>query len=138
MGGSIVVMEERDYEAWLAGQGGAGGETQLSGEELFAAKTCNTCHRPDSNLQGPYLQGVFGKEEALADGGTVVVDENYLRESILDPAAKVVQGYQPLMPTYKGQLSEEELLQLIIYIKSLGDDQSTTETSDAAGSEAAS
>ena len=118
MGGRIVVMEERDYEAWL---GGAGSATPriATGSELFAAKSCTTCHRPDSNLQAPYLEGAFGREAELADGSRVLVDENYLRESILDPTAKVVKGYQPLMPTYQGQLSEEELLQLILYIKSL-------------------
>ena len=138
MGGSIIVMEKRDYEAWLTERSGEGGAQGLSGEELFAAKTCNTCHRTDSNLQAPYLQGIFGHEVVMADGSSVVVDENYLRESILEPAAKLVEGYQPLMPAYAGQLSEEELLQLIIYIKSLSEDQGTTETSEAAGSEAAS
>jgi cytochrome c oxidase subunit 2 len=65
------------------------------------------------------LDGLFGEPVALADGRTVIADENYLRESILNPAAKIVAGYQPLMPTYKGQLSEEELMQLIRYIKEL-------------------
>ncbi len=134
MGGEIIVMEQRDYEAWLAGEGATGTPRMASGEELFAAKACATCHRPDSNLQGPYLQGIFGEEAELADGSRVLVDEDYVRESILDPTAKIVKGYQPLMPTYKGQLSEDELLQLILYIKSL-DDGSAAEgatTSEAA------
>lgn len=136
MGGSIIVMEQHDYEEWLAGAG-ATTTAALSGEELFVAKTCNTCHRPDSDLQGPYLQGIFGKEVEMADGSTAVVDENYLRESILDPGAQVVKGYQPLMPTYSGQLSEEELLQLIIYIKSLSAEDGGGAT-EVASSEAAS
>ncbi|MEZ5331822.1 MAG: cytochrome c oxidase subunit II [Thermoanaerobaculia bacterium] len=123
MGGSIVVMEPRAYEQWLAlGGATAGGGAPPSGEELFASKVCNTCHRPDSNLQAPYLQGVFGSQVQLASGETVTADENYLRESILDPTAKVVAGYTPLMPTYAGQLTEEEILQLIVYIKSLADE----------------
>ena len=137
MGGSIVVMEERDYEEWLAGNRGAALPGAVSGAELFTAKTCDTCHRPDSDLQGPYLEGIFGHEVEMADGTVVTVDENYLRESILDPGAKVVKGYQPLMPTYSGQLTEEELLQLIIYIKSLGAEEA--EEADAvASNEAAS
>jgi len=136
MGGSIVVMEERDYERWLAGNRGEAVAGAASGAEIFAAKTCNTCHREDSDLQGPYLQGIFGHEVEMADGTTVMVDENYLRESILDPGAQVVKGYQPLMPTYAGQLSEEELLQLIIYIKSLGAEEGAE--ASVASSEAAS
>ncbi len=130
MGGSIVVLEPREYEAWLAGEpvGGAG---LASGADLFKAKACNTCHRPDSNLQGPSLSGIFGAQAELATGGSITVDEDYLRESILDPTEKIVKGYQPLMPTYRGQLSEEELMQLIIYIKSM------SEESDSVGPEAA-
>ena len=138
-------MEERDYEAWLAGNRGTGAPGAVSGAELFTAKTCDTCHRPDSDLQGPYLEGIFGHEVEMTDGSTVIVDEKYLRESILDPGAKVVKGYQPLMPTYSGQLSEEELLQLIIYIKSLGADdgdeageEANDEVTEVASSEAAS
>ncbi len=137
MGGTIEVMEERDYEKWLAARAGEGGPAMASGAELFAARTCDTCHRTDSELQAPYLRGTFGHEVELTDGSMVRVDENYLRESILDPGAKVVKGYQPLMPTYKGQLSEDELLQLIIYIKSLSDDDAA-EASSAASEEAAS
>jgi cytochrome c oxidase subunit II len=119
MGGSIVVMEEHDYEAWLE-RGGAAADVTASGDQLFVTMACSTCHRADSALRAPYLEGLFGSVVHLADGSTATVDENYLRQSILDPTAKVVSGYQPLMPTYKGQLTEEELLQLIIYIKSLG------------------
>jgi cytochrome c oxidase subunit 2 len=119
MGGSIIVMEPREYEAWLADRGGV--ETAAkTGEELFVAQTCNTCHRPDSAVLAPILNGLFGREEQLADGSSVLVDENYLRESILNPAAKIVAGYNAIMPTYQGRISEEELVELILYIKSLG------------------
>jgi cytochrome c oxidase subunit 2 len=118
MGGTIHVMEPGDYEAWLA-EGGAADERLLSGEELFAKYVCNTCHYPDSAARAPILNGVFGTQVALADGARVLVDENYVRESILNPTARVVAGYQPLMPTYKGQIGEEDLIQLIAYIKGL-------------------
>ncbi len=121
MGGAITVMEPREYEQWLARES-TGGTLALAGAELFEAKTCGTCHRSDSDLLGPVLDGLFGHEVTLSTGETAVVDENYLRESILDPGAKVVQGYEnkAVMPTFAGQLSEEELVELISYIKSLG------------------
>jgi len=122
MGGSIVVMEPREYERWLAGGELATAAAPPSGEELFSAKVCDTCHRPDSKLQAPYLQGLFGSAVELVSGETVIADETYLRESILEPGAKVVAGYMAVMPTYAGQLTEEEILQLIVYIKSLGGD----------------
>ncbi|MFN7987418.1 MAG: cytochrome c oxidase subunit II [Thermoanaerobaculia bacterium] len=118
MVGKIHVMEPQDYRAWLAGAPSAGGAV-ASGDELFVAKACNTCHRPDSSARAPVLDGLFGKSVALVDGRTVVADESYVRESILNPAAKVVQGYQPIMPTFKDQVSEEEIVQLIKYIKDL-------------------
>ncbi|MHB8797080.1 MAG: cytochrome c oxidase subunit II [Thermoanaerobaculia bacterium] len=118
MVGKIHVMEPQDYQKWLAGGASAGG-TVASGEELFVAKACNTCHRPDSSARAPVLDGVFGRQVALVDGRAVLVDESYVRESILSPAAKVVQGYQPIMPTFKDQVSEEEIVQLIRYIKEL-------------------
>ncbi len=119
MGGTITVLEPRDYEDWLAAAGPPPAEV-VTGPELFAAKACDTCHRTDSNLQAPYLAGAFGSTVELADGSRATVDEAYLRESMLDPGAKLVKGYAPLMPTYAGQLTEEEIAQLILYIKSLG------------------
>jgi cytochrome c oxidase subunit 2 len=120
MVGHVVVMEPRAYEAWLAGEGTSPrGAALASGGELFIAKSCNTCHRPDSSARAPILNGVFGTQVTLNDGRRALVDEDYVRESILNPAAKVVAGYQPVMPTFKGQVSEEELIQLITYIKSL-------------------
>lgn len=124
MGGTVYAMEPDAYEAWLAREPGAGapgsGEAP-SGEELFTALACTTCHQEGARARGPSLEGLFGSQVDLAGGGTVVADEAYLRESILDPGARVVEGYQPLMPTYQGQVSEDQLLQLIQYIKSLGE-----------------
>lgn len=132
MGGRIVVMEPHDYETWLAA-GTRGPSVAASGEELFQAKACNTCHRPDSAAQAPILSGLFGQPVELESGDTVVADANYLRESILNPTARIVKGYQPLMPTYQGQLNEEEIVQLIGYIKSL---EGGSETHDRAANAA--
>ena len=107
-----------------------------TGAELFSAQTCDTCHKPDSAALAPILNGLFGSEEKLADGSTVLVDEAYIRESILNPAAKVVAGFNAIMPTYQGRLSEEELVGLVLYIKSLGD-QAETGSTEGAGSSAA-
>lgn len=120
MVGKIVVMEPRAYEAWLAGEPAGGAPAAAaSGEQLFVAKACNTCHRPDSSARAPILNGLFGTQVALQDGTKVTADENYVRESILNPGAKIVQGYQPVMPTFKGQVTEEELIQLVNYVKTL-------------------
>jgi cytochrome c oxidase subunit 2 len=117
MGGSVVVMEQADYEAWLSG---VRGQTQVAtGEELFQKYSCYTCHRPDSSARAPILQGLFGKTVKFNDGTDLVVDTNYLRESILNPRARVVEGYQPVMPTFQGQMTEEEVLELVQYIRSM-------------------
>lgn len=116
--GEVVVMEPADYQAWLSG-GAPEGSLASSGEKLFETLACNTCHRPDSQGRGPVLDGLFGKPVALASGETVVADEVYVRESIVNPQAKITSGYQPIMPTFQGLISEEGLLQLIEYIKSL-------------------
>jgi cytochrome c oxidase subunit 2 len=116
--GQIVVMEPADYQAWLTG-GSAQGSLADAGQKLFQALACNTCHKPDSTGRGPILQGLFGKTVQLQDGSTAVVDESYVRESILHPQARITAGYQPIMPTFQGQVSEEGVLQLIEYIKSL-------------------
>ena len=116
--GKIHVMEPHDYEAWLEGEEPAQ-SLVASGEDLFEEKACSTCHRPDSSARAPILNGLFGTEVALLGGGRATADDNYLRESIMNPSAKIVAGYQPIMPTYKGQLTEEEILELLSYIKSL-------------------
>ena len=116
--GRVVVMEPEEYQVWLAG-GPAPESPVLAGEKLFTELNCVTCHRPDSAGRGPVLNGIFGRPVGLASGERVVADEAYVRESILSPAAKVVAGYQPVMPTYLGQVSEEQLIALIAYIESL-------------------
>ena len=116
--GEIVVMDVGDYQAWLSG-GGPEGSLASAGEKLFDDLACNGCHRPDSAGRGPVLNGLFGKTVTTAAGEMVAVDEAYVRESILNPSAKIAAGYQPIMPTFQGLVTEEELLQLIEYVKSL-------------------
>ena len=115
--GSIIVQEPAQYEAWMSG--GTTGPLSATGEKIFAELGCVTCHRTDSQGRGPNLQGVFGKPVLLQDGRTVVADENYIRESILDPGAKVVNGFKPVMPTFQGLVSEEQLNALVAYVKSM-------------------
>ena len=132
--GWIDVMEAPEYQAWLSG-GVPEGSLAASGEKLFQQLACVTCHRSDGTGRGPSLEGVFGKPVQLADGGKVVADEAYVRESIIDPRAKVVSGYQPIMPTFKGQVSEEQLLELVAYVRSLGGAQTAaTQSAPAAPS----
>jgi cytochrome c oxidase subunit II len=114
--GSIVVLEPAQYEAWMSG--GTGGPLSTTGEKIFAELGCVTCHRSDSQGRGPNLQGIFGKPVQLEDGRTITADENYVRESILDPGAKVVKGFKPVMPTFQGLVSEEQLNALVAYVKS--------------------
>jgi cytochrome c oxidase subunit 2 len=118
MTGTVFVMQPHDYEAWLAG-GRSTTSVVENGERLFTDLSCITCHKADSSGRGPTLINVFGNPVKLADGRTIIADENYLRESIVNSQAKVVQGFQPLMPTFQGMVSEENILQLIAYIKTL-------------------
>jgi cytochrome c oxidase subunit 2 len=117
MSGHVVVMQPAEYANWLAG--GESKPPATAGEELFTRNRCNTCHFQGDPPRCPSLVNLYGQPVKLSDGTTVTADEAYLRESILNPAAKVVAGYQPVMPTFQGQLSEEQIFQLIQYIKSL-------------------
>ena len=119
--GWIVALEPAAFEAWLAGQepGAATVPVAVAGEAIFRAQACGTCHRADGGGQGPALNGLFGKPVRIQSGETVVADEGYIRESILNPQAKIVAGYQPVMPTFQGLLAEEDVMRLIAYVKSL-------------------
>jgi cytochrome c oxidase subunit 2 len=116
--GWVIAMEPADYQAWLAG-GRAEDSPVASGAKLFQDLACDTCHKTDSQGRGPMLTNLFGKQVELQGGGTVTVDEAYIRESIVNPQAKVVAGFQPIMPTFQGLVSEEQLLHLIAYVRSL-------------------
>jgi cytochrome c oxidase subunit 2 len=115
--GSVVVMEPMDYQRWLAG--GTEGSLASQGEKLFQKYACNTCHFDNGTGRGPMLAGAYGKTRPLADGSNVVIDDNYIRESILHPQAKIAAGFQPVMPTFQGQVSEEDLIRLLAYVKSM-------------------
>lgn len=119
MGGFVHVMSPADYEAWLSG-GVSTESPSAAGERLFASLGCVTCHAGGATAQGPALAGVFGTLQPLANGMEVMADENYIRESILYPQEKLVQGYGAIMPTYNGMVSEMQLSQLIAYVKSIG------------------
>jgi len=120
--GSVIVMEPAQYEAWMSGS--SNGPLSLTGERIFAELGCSTCHRSDTQGRGPSLQGIFGHPVLLQDGRTVTADENYIRESILDPGSKIVSGFKPVMPTFQGLVSEEQLNALVAYVKSLTPAQS--------------
>jgi cytochrome c oxidase subunit 2 len=118
MVGEVVVMAPDEFQAWLSG-GEAEGSLASEGAKLFADLACNTCHRPYVQGRGPVLNGLFGRTVDLEGGGRAVVDEAYIRESIVNPNARITASFQPIMPTYQGVVSEEGLLQLIEYVKSL-------------------
>jgi cytochrome c oxidase subunit 2 len=131
MVGRVIVMEPTEYERWIGGATSGSASSVPSGEDLFVAKACHTCHRTDSTARAPMLWGLMGKTVHLEGGQTTTADDTYIRESILNPAAKVVAGYQPIMPTYRGQLSEEEIIQLIRYVTSLKPPAGEPASSDA-------
>ena len=124
MNGYVFVMEPDQFQRWLSGSTGL--SVVASGEKLFQDLGCVTCHKQDDTGRGPTLNGVFGSKVKLESGETIVADENYLRESILNPQLKIVAGHQPIMPTYQGLISEEGLIQIIAYIKTLQTPSSKT------------
>jgi len=129
--GKVVVLGQSDYQNWLAG-GTSEGSPATNGEKLFASLACSTCHQDQNRGRGPTLAGLFGTQVKLDNGSSVLADDAYIRESILNPRAKMVAGYQPIMPTFQGQVSEEQILQLIAYIKSIGSKQDGAANSGAA------
>jgi cytochrome c oxidase subunit II len=121
--GRIVVKPEAEYQAWVDSGGGMSGKGLSSvefGKLLFDKEGCVACHSLDGTAKsGPSLLGRYGSRELLEGGAEVLVDDNYLRESLMDPAAKVVKGYQPVMPTFRGRLNDRQIDALIDFIKSL-------------------
>jgi cytochrome c oxidase subunit II len=115
--GQVTVMEPRDYQDWLHLH--AEGSLALEGRKTFLRYRCVSCHSANENARAPVLEDLFGKIVHLDNGQTVIADENYIRESIYDPGAKIVAGYRNIMPTFRGQVSEEEIMQLIAFIRSL-------------------
>lgn len=118
--GKVFVLNDMDYEAWLASdqQEDKPEQNLMSrGEELYTELGCISCHAKDGAQIGPPLEGLFGKKRMLTTGEVIVANDDYIRESILYPNKKIVAGYEPLMPTFLGRVSEEDLLDLIAYIK---------------------
>lgn len=119
MTGWVYVMEQHDFDNWLAGNSSSQTPVEM-GKDLFQNKLgCASCHEGGDAQRGAKLEGIFNHEVKLVGGQTVTADENYIRNSILNPASQVVEGYQPIMPTFKGQVTEEQLNALVAYIKSL-------------------
>jgi len=117
--GWVYAMEPTEFQTWLGG-GSTSDTPAAAGEKLFTDLACISCHRDDAQARAPQLKGLFGHTVQLQGGGTAVADESYIRESIVNPQAKIVNGYPPLMPTFQGMVTEEQLLQLIAYVRSLG------------------
>jgi cytochrome c oxidase subunit 2 len=110
-------MEPADYDRWLHQK--AEGSMALEGRKVFLKYRCDSCHSADAEARAPVLENLFGRPVPLSDGRVVAADENYIREKLLEPSAKIPAGYENIMPTFKGQLSEEEIFQLIAFIQSL-------------------
>lgn len=117
MGGTLTVLEPEEFDRWMAAHAPQGSTPLERGRRLYRQLGCISCHGPSERQLGPRLEGVYGRVVGLTDGRTQVVDEDYLRKSILNPAADIVAGYQPVMPTYQGRLNEEQLLDLLTFLR---------------------
>jgi len=120
--GSVIVLEPDAYERWLAG-GVQGESMEAAGQKIFQQSGCGTCHLADGTGPGPTLLGLYGQPVRLTNGQTVTADDAYIRESIVLPRAKIVLGYTPIMPSFQGQLTEEQMTNVIAYIRLLGQTQ---------------
>lgn len=135
--GYVYVMEKNDFANWLSGT--TAGQTPVeAGRDLFQNKLgCASCHTGGDQQRGAKLEGIFNHDVKLVGGQTVKADEAYIRNSILNPGSQVVEGYQPIMPSFKGQVTEEQLGALVAYIKSLSGDSSPAAATPAAATPAA-
>src|SRR5438477_4582405 len=131
MGGWVYVMEQRDFDNWLSGN--VSGQTPVEeGRDLFTNKLgCASCHAGGPQQRGAKLENLFNSDVKLVGGDTVKADENYIRNSILNPSSQIVEGFQPIMPTFKGQVTEEQLNSLVAYIKSLSPNAAASSSSPA-------
>ncbi len=136
MVGDIVVMTPDDFKKWLASST-SGASLAQNGERLFASLSCAACHNARPDARGPSLANVYGAKLTMANGHTTIVDEAFLRDSILNPSQHVTQGYAPIMPTYQGQISEDGVIALVEFLKNLNSDyrvqQTTSHNNAAAG-----
>lgn len=120
MRGEVIVLSQADYAEWLAGQ--STDDSPVSeGEEVYTRAGCSGCHDQDSAVHAPDLTGLFGRTVHLSSGEKITADESYIRDSILLPNKQIVAGYEPIMPSFEGQLGEQEIFALVEFIKSTGD-----------------
>jgi cytochrome c oxidase subunit 2 len=136
MGGYVYVMEQRDFDNWLSGN--TSGQTPVEqGKDLFENKLgCASCHAGGPGQRGAKLEGIYGKDVTLVGGTKVLANDEYIRNSILNPSSQIVEGFQPIMPTFKGQVTEEQLVSLVAYIKSLSGITGTTTGGGSGGTAA--
>jgi cytochrome c oxidase subunit 2 len=116
--GEVTVLTPEDYKKWTESST-SGMSLAQNGERLFASMGCNACHTGNAAARGPSLAGVYGSRLRLANGSEVLVNDAYLRDAILNPSQHLTAGYAPIMPTYQGQISEEGLIDLVEFLKSL-------------------
>jgi cytochrome c oxidase subunit 2 len=121
MGGTFIAMTPEDYADWLS-TASTDATLAAAGAEIFRARGCSGCHGPSSTVHAPPLAGLYGGPVPLADGSVVTADDQYIRDSILLPQKQIAAGYPAIMPTFANQLSEEDVLKLVAYVKSLADD----------------
>jgi cytochrome c oxidase subunit 2 len=120
--GKVIALEQSEFDQWLKSSGGKPEDMPLAewGEVLYTKSGCQACHSLDgSKIIGPSFKGSWGQNRAFTDGSSGVVDENYIRQSIINPTGKIVSGYDPVMPSYDGTFSDEDLSAIIEFIKSL-------------------
>lgn len=134
MGGWVTVMQPTEFDNWLSGNANQQSPA-AAGQQRFQTLGCASCHGNNGEGgRGPALVGTFSSQVGLTTGQTVRADEGYIRESILNPQAKIVAGYGPVMPTFQGQVNEEQLVQILAYIKSLGSNKAQSATTPSTGS----
>lgn len=117
MVGEVVAMEPGQYQQWL--NFSADGSLAVQGRQVFLKYRCISCHSADRTARAPVLENLYEKSVVLTDGSTAVADRNYLRRSILNPSDQIVAGYQDIMPPFQGEITEEEVIALIAFIRSL-------------------
>jgi cytochrome c oxidase subunit 2 len=118
MAGQVIAMTPESYAAWLEAQG-ASHSLAAQGGALFRALGCSGCHSPGANVHAPSLEGVWGRPVPLSNGQVVMADRRYIRDSILEPEKDVAAGYRPIMPSFRGRVSEDDIIKLLAYIESL-------------------
>jgi cytochrome c oxidase subunit 2 len=118
MVGDVVVMSAPDYAKWLS-TGGAGGTLADQGKQLFVRFGCAGCHLGEGTVRAPSLAGLYGSPVPLSDGSTVKADDRYIRDSIMYPKQQIVASFEPVMPSFGNVISEDDLLRLVAYIRSL-------------------